>query len=70
MAIWSHASGGVVDAMESAIALRAPTDLRDKIFHLETRIESVEDAPRRETEGSSVVTRKGGNIQAVLRSRT
>jgi hypothetical protein len=53
MAIWSHASGGIVDAMESAIALRAPTDLRDKIFHLETRIESVEDAPRRETEGSS-----------------
>lgn len=53
MAIWSHASGGIVDAMESAIALRAPTDLRDKIFHLETRIESVEDAPRRDTEGSS-----------------
>lgn len=53
MAVWSHSPGGVVDAMESAIALRAPSDLRDKIFHLETRIESVEDVPRRETEASS-----------------
>lgn len=46
MALWSHAPSEVVDAMESAIAIRDPADLRNKIFHLETRIESVEDAPK------------------------
>lgn len=31
--------------METIIAPRVSTDLRDKVFHLKTQIESVEDAP-------------------------
>lgn len=48
MALWTHAPLAVVDAtMDSLVAPRAAPsmDLRDKIFHLKTQIESVEDAP-------------------------
>ncbi|KAL5375336.1 hypothetical protein DPSP01_011246 [Paraphaeosphaeria sporulosa] len=48
MALWTRAPQAVVDAtMESLIAPRIPpsVDLRDKVFHLKTQIESVEDAP-------------------------
>ena len=46
MALWSHTPAELTGAMESTIAMRAPAHLRNKIFHLETRIESVEDAPK------------------------
>jgi hypothetical protein len=55
MASWSHASQGIVDAaMESFVAPRVPSsiDLRDKVFHLKTQIESIEDAPGRPSEPS------------------
>ena len=54
MALWSQTPRGIVNAMESAIAPRAATTaaLKDKVFHANIQIESVEDAPRRDSEAS------------------
>ena len=50
MAPLSHAS--LAEAISPVIAQPAPTDLGDKIYHLEARIESVEDAPKRDVHAS------------------
>lgn len=52
----SHVPHSIVDAMTPLIAPSANTDIGNKIYHLEARIESVEDAP-------------GSDPQAVSESR-
>ncbi|KAJ4300761.1 hypothetical protein N0V90_002849 [Kalmusia sp. IMI 367209] len=58
MALWSQTPRGIVNAMESAIAPRAATTsaLKDKVFHANIQIESVEDAPRRDLGASGEST--------------
>lgn len=53
MSLWTRTPQAVVEAtMDTLIAPRVPAsvDLRDKVFHLETRVESIEDAPRRNSD--------------------
>lgn len=50
MALWTQTPRAVVDATMDVDSLIAPRvsssiDIRDKVFHLKTQIESVEDAP-------------------------
>jgi hypothetical protein len=75
MALWSHVSQEIVDAaMESLIAPRVPSsiDLRDKVFHLKTQIESVEDAPGHRSQPSgeaSLVTESDAGPQDVAQQK-
>lgn len=58
MALWSQASQRVVDAMETDISPRTANPLKDKVFHANIQIQSIEDAPTRErelSEGSRLV---------------
>ncbi|KAJ4348441.1 uncharacterized protein N0V89_009815 [Didymosphaeria variabile] len=74
MALISHAHQGVVDAMESVIAPHVPTsiDLRDKVFHLKTQIESIEDAPGHTSEASgeaNLITESDAEPQDIARRK-
>lgn len=63
MALWSHTSSRVVNAMETEIAPRNTYPLKDKVFHANIQIQSIEDASRLES-GSSDSPKliEGGSI--------
>jgi len=52
MAAWSESVPAIIGAMENAIVPNTTAALKDKVFHANIQIESVEDAPRRDISAS------------------